>query len=1662
MMSQEELMSTATSLGQSLGASARLTDGSDGWGRSTAITVAEARRTGMDVIDSLETVSEESLARLATAHAESAAMATVQAAALAAVRVEAGGRSRSKSSAAAKKTAVLKKQQSRFEKGRESRRQRSPLNGDEKKMTTKSRERKMEKTLELRQQEQDRESARDEVQHRGAKFLEETGLSPARQQIRRAGFAHKQKLAEANAKEEEEEEATTEGESSASHISPRKNSRPPDEPSSANSAPASKPDLELEIDELQETSVPELEVDDLQEPEEAKAVLSAIPESDQADLRRTSLERRVSGAGIALLDKTIERRRSSIVVFMGKKGSLKARRESTAEHTADAEKAAEALAEAMKTLAGASEATTTGKRRMSVSDRIEQTGKRGVQSGMLLSEALAQEAIHGTSPDRQTPEDKVGSTREVSRVAELMWESSRNGNYDKWKVVPKSFEAPLCSFQELVNVENHPMLLSEALERYRNMVGGQNFTWEKSRGAYGGQLNVNFPISLWYQHSWAEETKKSRTSSVVSFLHKPGCVFIYQPIMPFTMLRLEPKHIYRPMFEQDPRSFHIFKLAWRHFLDFSSTDYRAIVGEQLERWTQRCRAAIEKPFNATYWLMLMVGSHYRETLSSRRVVKVLTEPSERVPVICIDSFVALSALLFSPERQVLFAGVDPTPSYLRWLQYVADQNYGRKDTRHRHEEQLTVFEMNEVLDLPAIIIFYGRPQLKAKESDPCAWVSNPVLVKSYIARYAEDNRCASQLELATRLYTYSSAVGLQQRCEKGKVASDNPWYCWNGLRVCEIGVPMPNTQASFLSPFLNTRQVATYCPVHGLDAATSSEKKKGAVVKSGAGTGIAGGGSLTTDQENSDGNAGTAAQQRSRMSFSSSVGKDSHDDSEVDQDNSDEDGTESTGSHSVARSWRGEAESRSTIVGSALNAGAGQPKSTVKESAGEALRCTCGQYMHQAASSTSKKAKGEAQPAGGDVLQSRAAEMRQALSSIADYDLMHIFVAILSGGLNLAKMVIRLHFSIDTHAYDNLPEPACSNWQDSMMPWYREFNRTDVHCRSRYGMLLGNVLRGLLGDGFTSGLHDEALDILRTIGTLQQEQESAKQTKFGEAASTPGKAGFAPRRQNTSINLTGIRRPSLFQAGHHRGSMVLSLEQEAQSSPAAAAAEANAAAEGKKEKLPKSIIGTMQVWCELVGTESPVSYKVHFEVFNQWCHSAHLMPFLLRCYRRFGIAGLAPGQHVGGHKHGTDPFHPLVLPTVPDFCYGHCYPLHKVLQYFYGGTEQIVCSIDDVKAVELQRASLSLIPGQERLNNQCWFQVDDPPAEETAAIPRKSKPRASRMPKASTTANSGKLDSAMLQLLQASLDSPPARGGNDKQRSYASRKSVSIQSIANWSQNRSIAAKQNSEQLSKQSKLSQEDEKNKNMAAKRRLAPAVKRQVGPLGPGQIRASDNFFWFCHGDFSMYTYPANQVPRNFLQDPLALKYHYSDFVSRSGTPVRRPAEACGEEDLPEVTAVYAADALAAAPPSICLCQPTELTAHTRARWDVQMEFADEDQLLLGDAGWFPGALGHRFTFEAKTNDVQRYVLLNSMPQASLVYMEHVRTPKRDRKKDRLIKKEATAESSGDESSGSKSDEMPVAAKKWGLPYFYGRSKHRQGSASQQGGKRVDLMLPPLLAS
>merc|ERR1712039_200332 len=114
---------------------------------------------------------------------------------------------------------------------------------------------------------------------------------------------------------------------------------------------------------------------------------------------------------------------------------------------------------------------------------------------------------------------------------------------------------------------------------------------------------------------------------------------------------------------------------------------------------------------------------------------------------------------------------------------------------------------------------------------------------------------------------------------------------------------------------------------------------------------------------------------------------------------------------------------------------------------------------------------------------------------------------------------------------------------------------------------------------------------------------------------------------------------------------------------------------------------------------------------------------------------------------------------------------------------------------------------------------------------------------------------------------------------------------------------------------------------------------------------------------------------------LLYHYSDFVSRAATPdpphgVSAEVNADGESRSINGAPV---------PPSICVCQPTEISMHVRSRWEVSKEFVDQEGLILGDAGWFPGALGHRFTFEAKASSIQRFVHLKRVPEPRLIYLE-----------------------------------------------------------------------------
>ncbi|CAE8581564.1 unnamed protein product, partial [Polarella glacialis] len=1110
-------------------------------------------------------------------------------------------------------------------------------------------------------------------------------------------------------------------------------------------------------------------------------------------------------------------------------------------HKEDEKKLRETLAEASKTVAGASQ---TRGRRLSVSARTGLVGKisakANAEAPLAAAAAPAGNVVVGMNADAPSASKSRRAPRDRNRTAENDATMEANsGPKDKWKVVEKSFEAPLCSFQELVNAENNPLSLADSLEKLRHVSGGPNFTWERSKGAYGGQVNITFPIILWYQHSWEEETKKTRTNCSVSFLHKPGCAYVYQPTLPISVLILEPKKIYLPMFEQDPRSFHTFKLAWRHYLDFGSSDYRAIVGEQLERWTTRMKGAIEKPMNATYWLLLMVGTYYRETLASRRVVTNLDEPSERVPVICIDSFVALSAVLFSPERQVLYAGMDPTPSYIRWLQHIGDQNSCRKDVKARQGEKRTTFEMNEVWDLPVIVIFYGRLQSRVREDNPLSWVGTPDLIKSYIGRYADDNRCGCQLEHAVRLYSFSCGLGQQAAHSSDRTDPEQPnsetagkWFCWNGLKVCEIGVPMPWTQAAFLSPFLHTQQVAVLCPVHGPDARAHKAAEKLTKSASKAAEASEEAAQPSGRHSNSPTQAGHRyrspsglTRHGSRLVTHSEAGSVAG--SAANSEDEDHD-TSSVGT--CAASVYGEGGGGKSVYGEGGGGGGGKRReshysqssrsgngrgggSATGDAAG--TRCTCGQFAINPFGQDPRRQKQDqdgqqAQATAGMDGGAAAHETRTALSAIGEYDLFHTFAATLAGGLNLSKMIMRLHFSIDPRAYENLPDPARRTWQDSIMPWYREFHRPDAQSRSRYNMLLCSVLRGLLGDGFTSGLHEESLDGLRVGQESQEESEATSQSlqtggkqllhaadsanaanKKGNGllgSSTLGVPGGSPFsvRRPSGVGLALGSRPSAWKPSLEPGPgssriqgsaqlnspLALAPREEASPSPQPDEAPASERPDvsGKKEKkeVAKTVVNYITSWTELNGVESLIGHRGHFENFNQWCHSAHLIPFLLRVYRRSGVAGLAPGQHVGGHKHGANPMHPLVLPTVPNFCYGHCYPLQKVLQYFYGGTEHIVCSIDDTKVVDSDRASLGLIAGQERLNNQCYFQIA--PHE---MMPAPDKGNDSSITSLKMASMAG-LNQTMLQQLEAYVAENNKTKKATPSQVFASRRSVSM------------------------------------------------------------------------------------------------------------------------------------------------------------------------------------------------------------------------------------------------------------------------------------------------
>lgn len=165
----------------------------------------------------------------------------------------------------------------------------------------------------------------------------------------------------------------------------------------------------------------------------------------------------------------------------------------------------------------------------------------------------------------------------------------------------------------------------------------------------------------------------------------------------------------------------------------------------------------------------------------------------------------------------------------------------------------------------------------------------------------------------------------------------------------------------------------------------------------------------------------------------------------------------------------------------------------------------------------------------------------------------------------------------------------------------------------------------------------------------------------------------------------------------------------------------------------------------------------------------------------------------------------------------------------------------------------------------------------------------------------------------------------------------------------------------------------------------------------------------------------------------------------------------------------------PPSICLCQPTELSSHVRERWELELKFVDDKKLILGDQGWWPGAAGYRFTHEVKTDDASLYVRLGTVPQAQLLYMYTKRVQGRVGKGD----KEGKAVHADEDKTDSDASEEEVEEKQApspipGLPQLSKlqsskkKSRHKKIAEyfltkPNKGPSRPptsDMMLPPLL--
>lgn len=316
----------------------------------------------------------------------------------------------------------------------------------------------------------------------------------------------------------------------------------------------------------------------------------------------------------------------------------------------------------------------------------------------------------------------------------------------------------------------------------------------------------------------------------------------------------------------------------------------------------------------------------------------------------------------------------------------------------------------------------------------------------------------------------------------------------------------------------------------------------------------------------------------------------------------------------------------------------------------------------------------------------------------------------------------------------------------------------------------------------------------------------------------------------------------------------------------------------------------------------------------------------------------------------------------PGLCYGHCYPLHRVLAYFYGGVRTIHCSVDDQVAVEADQAKLGMLSGQGRLNSQCWFSVGgDADSEELVQVPQSWRAAGWRAGSRREPRVRSPVGTPFLQSLLDAGKIQPVRSHSCPQHATFRRTRLPVvQGVKPESPSR-----------------------RKTMDAN--AAKGGDAGTRSASPGTLMPDDVFFWFCHGSLSPSCFPTNSTPVS----PESLVFRYSDFVSRTGTPEPPTCEDDDEKAMDALSELVLEEDKPL-PPSITLRQPTVLPSHVRKRWEVKTQFVDDEGLILGDRGWMPGSLGHRFTYEASTADVSLYIGLTEVPQARLLYYQCTSEP------------------------------------------------------------------------